>query len=136
MRQKTMNEALKKINYAGAIKYNTSKKAPAYWPQNGAGKDFARICAMFQHWHGLEADGYFGPKTEALVAQFEAEPKPENYLIAYGRRYAVPFKCVTYEQDPKWSSYPAKHFGWRTCAVEIFILHWDAVSVRRSATRS
>ncbi len=96
-----------------------------YWPSNKESSDFARIAARFQKAAGLSVDGCFGPNTQRRLVEENIKPRPENYIIVDGIRHAVDFKVVTYEQEPFWSAYPAKHFRWRDCDVDAFVLHWD-----------
>lgn len=106
---------------------------PKDWPRDPASADFARVTARFQAAHGLGVDGMCGSATRAKISTLLHEAKPANYLIVNGRRHAVDFPVVTWEQDPFWSSYNSGNFYWRQAKdISLFVLHWDAAISSRA----
>ena len=117
------------IDLARAQAFNKANvsQSPRDWPKDPGSADFARVVARFQDAHGLVADGLCGKATKAKISEQLSAARPEHYLIANGKRFEVPFKVVTWEQDPWWNAHPAENFRWRQGPIELFILHWDVV---------
>lgn len=113
-----------------ATAYNKTNVAtpPKDWPKLPGSVDFAEVTGRFQKAHGLSVDGRFGPMTKAKVSELLSQARPSNYLIAFGKRWEVPFKVVTWEQDAFWSGYGSGNFRWRqNPTIDLFVMHWDVV---------
>lgn len=83
---------------------------PSGWPADVGGDDFAECVAVMQEEHGALTVDRCGPKTLASMKGNAFVPPIGEHLIIGGRRVAVPFPVVTWE-DPSGLSFYSKG-GW------------------------
>lgn len=110
--------------------------APAGWPSDVAGVEFALQVAAFQKAGGaLTVDGIVGPKTAAAIQGAILQPPAGEFLIAGGERVPVPFPVVTWDEPGGMSFYGQA--GWTKRRdpsgkdVNLFVLHWDGCTSAR-----